>query len=112
MENGYHSWLRSPHNKPMQLDRYYPDLMLAIEVQGKQHYKYNPKVHRSKEAFKYLQKCDQLKQQICATRGVKLIQIRYDDELTIENLARKLYKEGIRTASIIAQVEKGQAGPG
>ncbi len=95
IDNGYYSWLLSPCKFPIQLDRYYPELGFAIEVQGQQHYKYSTYFHATEEAFKYLQECDKLKVKLCQQRSIKLIHIRYDRTITKEYLIRRLTDEGI-----------------
>lgn len=95
IDNGYYSWLLSPKGKPMQIDRLYPDLKLAFEYNGKQHYYYNPRMHRSRKAFAYLKACDRQKAKILKARGYCLITIRYDRKLTKEYLIRRLRQAGI-----------------
>ena len=95
IDNGYYSWLISPRGFPMQLDRYYPELKLAIEVQGRQHYAYNKYFHASKQDFEYLQECDRSKAEQCKDRGIKLIAIRYDRVVNKDYLIRRFTDEGI-----------------
>lgn len=81
INNGYYSWLMSPKGSPMQLDRYYPNLKLAFEHHGSQHFNHNKYYHKSKAKFDYLQECDRLKHRLCQARGVKLITMTYQDTL-------------------------------
>lgn len=90
VNNGYYSWLPSPKNVPMQLDRYYPELKLAWEYDGRQHHEYNSYFHKTKQQFEYLQKCDVLKSKLCAESGVTLIRIRYDKKLTHEYILSRI----------------------
>lgn len=99
IHNGYYSWLRSPKNQPMQLDVYIPELKIAFEVDGRQHFQYSTFLHgkgkKGLERFQYLQACDKLKDELCKKRGVRLIRIRYDRRVTREYLLTRLKNEGI-----------------
>lgn len=95
IDNGYYSWLMSPKGAPLQLDRYYPRLKLAFEFNGQQHYKYNPYMHQSIEAFQYLQKCDAKKKKDCKRKGVHLITIKYTKKITKEYIIKRLDQAGI-----------------
>lgn len=99
IHNGYYSWLRSPKDQPMQLDVYVPELNLAIEFDGKQHLVYNPymfgKGKAGQERFAYLQKCDSLKDRLCADAGILLLRIRHDRTITKSYLVRRLENDGV-----------------
>lgn len=95
IDNGYYSWMRSPKGAPLQLDRYYPELKLAFEFNGRQHYEYNPYMHKDREAFEYLQRCDRKKRRECKRHGIHLITIKYTKTITKEYLIRRLQEEGI-----------------
>jgi len=91
--NGYYSWLVSPKGEPMQLDWYCPELKVAVELQGRQHYEYSNYFHKSKRAFRYLQECDALKVVQCTEHGVKLIIVKYDNTITKEYMLTKLREQ-------------------
>lgn len=95
IDNGYYSWLLSPKQSPMQIDRLYPRLKLGFEYDGRQHYEYNAYMHKNKEAFEYLQQCDKLKTKLLEDLGYTLIRIRYDKKLTKGYLVRRLKEEGL-----------------
>ena len=95
IDNGYYSWLLSPKNAPMQIDRLYPRLKLGFEFNGRQHYEYNPYMHQTKEAFEYLQECDRRKNKLLKKLGYKLITIKYDKKITKGYLIRRLEEEGV-----------------
>ncbi len=99
IDNGFYSWLKSPHGSPMQLDRYYPELKLAIEVDGRQHVQYSTYFHSSIDAFEHQKRCDKIKNKVCNERGIKLIRIRYDMPLNLESLLRRLRRVGITVPS-------------
>lgn len=93
--NGYYSWLPSPKEQPLQLDMYFPDLRLAIEVDGRQHYEFSPYVHKTRAAFEYQVACDRLKNSGCRARGVTLLRIRYDRTITKKRLLVILQESGL-----------------
>lgn len=100
INHGYYSFLLSPKGYPMQLDRYYPDLKLAFEFDGKQHDEYNKFIHRSKANFEYYKQCDRLKEKQCREEGVTLIRIAYNYKITgdalkidIKKANPELYKQ-------------------
>lgn len=95
IDNGYYSWLLSPKGAPLQLDRYYPDLKVAFEFNGRQHYEYNPYMHETEENFRYLQRCDIKKRRECKKRGVTLITIKYTKKITDDYLIKRLEQEGV-----------------
>lgn len=86
IDNGYYSWLISPKGSPLQLDRFYPELKIAVEVQGQQHIIYQPYIHKTKADFEYLQKCDKLKAALCKRKGIRLIPVLYNMIINKENL--------------------------
>ena len=75
----------------MRLDIYIEDKNLCIEYNGKQHYEYIPFFHKDKEAFKRSQKRDQLKKELLKQHNIKLVQIKYDTEIT-EKLIKEIIK--------------------
>lgn len=90
IRNGYYSFLISPKGAPMQFDIYFPEFKLAWEYDGRQHSEYNEFMHKSKKAFRYLQQCDQIKNELCKELGITLIRIRFDKKLTADYLRVKL----------------------
>lgn len=105
IENGYYSFLPSPKGSPMQIDKYFPDLKIGFEYDGKQHFSHNSYFMTKKE-FKYLQKCDSLKDKLCKEEGVALIRIRYDKEITRDYLLYKI-KDAVGTRKYNRLVKKG-----
>jgi hypothetical protein len=63
------------------LDIYLPDLKLAIEHQGEQHYRALD-VFNGEQAHLETLKRDQLKRDQCAASGIALVEIRYDAPIT------------------------------
>ena len=90
-------FLRNPvtgNNFNLELDCYNPELRLAAEYNGIQHYKYTPFFHRNKEAFLNQKYRDDMKRRICRDYGVALIEVpytvRYDD---LERYVERRLKE-------------------
>ena len=92
INHGYYSFLPSPKGYPLQLDRYYPDLKLAFEFDGKQHSEYNKYIHKSKKNFEYYKECDRLKEQNCKTKGITLIRIAWNYKISPDALKLDIKK--------------------
>ena len=75
----------------LELDCYNPELNLAVEYNGEQHYKYIPFFHKNKEAFYNQKYRDELKRIKCRDLGIKLIEVPCTELNNIENyLSREL----------------------
>jgi len=61
----------------LELDCYNPELKLAVEYNGIQHYKYIPYFHKSKDAFQNQKYRDYMKKEICEKNGITLIEVPY-----------------------------------
>ena len=75
------------------LDIFIPELRLAIEYQGQQHYK-PVSLFGGEEGFKQTQERDKLKAKLCAEKGVILIYFRYDESIT-RKLIETRYKKAL-----------------
>ena len=73
----------------LELDIYFPELHLAIEYQGQQHF-HPIKAWGGESALRSLQERDQRKQRLCRENRVKLVHINYTDPLTEEYIRRVL----------------------
>lgn len=84
-------------NANLELDCYNPDLRLAVEYNGKQHYEYTPYFHKNKEHFLNQKYRDELKRRMCRDNKITLIEVPYTIKQTeIANyLQNKLYLLGI-----------------
>jgi hypothetical protein len=82
------SWLA-----PMHLDVYVPELSLAIEYQGQQHYM-PVDIFGGQEGFEKTKVRDTIKKKLCQKNRVYLLYIRYDDEepekTIVEFIGKKL----------------------
>ena len=79
----------------LELDIYNEELGLAIEYNGKQHYKYTPFFHKNYEHFLNQKYRDEIKRMLCQQNGIKLIEVHYltpleDMETVLRVEARKL----------------------
>lgn len=78
--------------KPLMFDFYLPDYNVCIEYDGEQHFKpmrfFKPDV--SNFELKNIQKRDKIKNNYCKKNNIKLIRIRFD-----ENIDKYLNKSGI-----------------
>jgi hypothetical protein len=73
-------FLRNPvtgGNFNLELDCFNRDLMLGVEINGAQHYKYIPYFHKNYEAFLNQKYRDELKKHMCKDNGIKLIEVPY-----------------------------------
>ena len=73
----------------LELDIYFPELHLAVEYQGQQHF-HPIKAWGGESALRSLQERDQRKQRLCRENRVKLVHINYTDPLTEEYVRRVL----------------------
>ncbi len=78
----------------MRLDIYLPELRLAIEHQGEQHYR-PLTVFGGEEAHLRVVARDQLKRQLCMENGVEVVDFRFDAPLTTASVGSRLrrYRE-------------------
>lgn len=62
----------------LELDCFNPEMRLALEYNGEQHYKYIPYFHKNKEAFYNQKYRDEMKRTKCRDAGITLIEVPYD----------------------------------
>lgn len=80
-ENYRPYWLCDHKGRRLELDFYFPDHDMAIEVQGAQHYQYTPHFHSSYESFLEMKERDYNKREICTGLGIKLLEISNEEDL-------------------------------
>lgn len=78
--------------KPFRFDFYLPDYNCCIEYDGEQHYYGWGHGLDNKESLKIIQKRDSIKNNFCASNGIKLVRIPYTDfkSISIEYLMEKI----------------------
>ena len=59
----------------LELDCYNPELRLAVEYNGIQHYKYIPYFHKTRDAFQNQKYRDHIKRELCQKAGITLIEV-------------------------------------
>ena len=79
--------MNSTRNAPLRIDFYIPELLLALEYDGYQHYTYTKMFHKDISDFKRAVKNDRIKDLFCHTKGIELVRIKYKD---LKNLDKKL----------------------
>ena len=72
----------------LELDIYLPQLNLAFEYQGQQHYK-PIKAWGGDKAFKALKRRDARKKELCRQLGIRLIEFKYSEDLSLSTLKQK-----------------------
>lgn len=75
-------------------DTYVPELKIAFEYQGRQHYE-PIDFFGGEEGFARLQERDARKKQICEDNGITLIEWKYDEPISATTLKRKLNEKNI-----------------
>ena len=61
------------------LDFYTPQIMLAIEVHGQQHYEYTPFFHKNKAEFAIAKAKDEDKIEWCELNKIDIVVLKYSD---------------------------------
>ena len=84
----------------LELDIYIPELRLAFEYMGIQHYKFTEFFH-TKEDFEAQQYRDRCKKRICKLKGITLIKIKYNEKLSEQLVLSKLKYLPIKTSQEI-----------
>lgn len=75
----------------LELDCYNPELKIAVEYNGIQHYKQSDFFHKSRDAFQNQQYRDYMKRDMCEKNGILLIEVPYT--VKIENIRAFILKE-------------------
>lgn len=90
-ENHRPRWLTNSDGNRIELDFYLPELKIAIEVNGNQHYTFTPFFHGDYAGFEKQRDHDEIKQITCTKRGIELIEISSEFELktTVEYIRNK-----------------------
>jgi len=101
-DNVWPDWLINPSTgRNLELDRYYPNINLAFEYNGAQHYVACFKSDMEKENARVARQMisDTAKRDVCAQQGIKLMVIKFSDHLTLDNLQRIImeYSLNMRT---------------
>jgi hypothetical protein len=71
----------------LKLDFFIPELNLAWEYDGEQHFEFSEKFHRSEKDFLHQQYLDSRKNALCDELGITLIRVSYKDTLDTSLIA-------------------------
>jgi len=90
----------------LELDIYLPELRIAFEYMGQQHYDKGSfdaltKGNRNLEDFEYQKYKDRCKKKMCKLKGITLIKIKYDEKLSEQLVLSKLKYTNIKTTQTI-----------
>nr|UOX61062.1 MAG: putative uyr/REP helicase [Diabrotica toursvirus 3a] len=90
-------FLKNPvTNMNLELDCFSPELAIAVEYNGRQHYEHVPKFHKTYDDFTKQKYRDVIKKMLCKKQGITLIEVPY----TVQHkdiprfLENELYKCG------------------
>lgn len=70
----------------LEIDIYLPTLRLGFEYNGEQHYQFIPSIHKRFVDFQNTILRDKIKNERAIEKGIRLITVKYDYELTINNI--------------------------
>lgn len=76
----------------LELDIYIPEMKIGVEYQGQQHF-HPIKAWGGEKALKAVQQRDQRKRQLCAQRGIHLVEIDYTEPLTEKYISEKIWPQ-------------------
>jgi len=89
-------WLRNPDTgRPLHIDAYFPGHNLIIEYDSKQHNRFMPFYHRTRQQFLNLQQRDRVKESLIKEHGILLIRISDKESRTKERIAKLLMEAGV-----------------
>lgn len=95
IDDKFHTFLRSPTtNRLLQLDRYYPQLKLAFEYDGAQHF-ISIDGWGGEKTLRKVQRRDKEKDELCQGQGIQLVRIKYDERLSVKNIKNLLIQRGV-----------------
>lgn len=86
----------------LRLDVYCPSYKLAAEYHGRQHFYYTSKFFESRYEFEESLKRDQKKIDLCKEKGIALVVVRYNDELTEQSVFERML-DAIRDSPYIKE---------
>lgn len=92
------SWLMSENGNPLELDGYCSERRIAVEYNGKIHYRYIPYFHSTRDKYNKVRRRDSVKRKICSQHGIMLIQIPEVHPPTESNIRAALVDYCIRNA--------------
>jgi hypothetical protein len=85
-------WLLGVNGAVLELDGYNPQLKIAFEYQGKQHYQIDCFFVKNQQQLCQRMAADSLKKELCCRNNIILFQIPYFNKLDIEEIHDYLYQ--------------------
>lgn len=86
-----HIFLDCRYKWPLRYDFFIPNLRIAIEFQGRQHYKTDDcSWYKGEEGLAERQLRDQIKRDYCAAKNIRLVEIPYWEIKEVPNIIRQL----------------------
>ena len=82
-------------SSPLYADFFIPDLMMIVEVHGKQHYSYCSFFHKTKMDFVKSKKRDADKIEWCTLNGIKIAILPYNERKEWKNLILKTQTQSL-----------------
>jgi len=96
---GVFDFLRGDKGTRLPVDAFFPKHNLAVEYMGEQHYLDNKMMNQKPGRKEQRKKYDLLRETLIPQHGFKLIQIKYDEPLTLEHIKRKIQEASISKAN-------------
>ena len=87
-------WLVTSYGTMLYADIYFPKYKLVVEYHGQQHFIFPNFFHKTKKEFDDAVDRDLLKKKLLLSHGIKLIEWRFDENLTEERAFLKLIAAG------------------
>ncbi len=73
-------------------DFFIPDLDVAFECHGEQHFRFNSHFYETPDDFVFAKRRDRLKTEYALKNGIALVIIRYDEKLSNQELLNRVSK--------------------
>ena len=99
LEKKFDGLINPKTNRKLRIDCYFEKYKIAVEYNGIQHYKYIPFFHNDINTLEYQQYKDNIKSEFCKKNNIKLLIIKYDSNLSINNLKNILAELTLSQAS-------------
>jgi hypothetical protein len=77
------------------VDAYFPDFNLVVEYMGQQHFHANPLMDRRPGRRDQRRQYQERRVEVLREHGIKLIRVRYDEQLTDQMARAKLREVGL-----------------
>ena len=89
-------WLLGDKGTRLRVDGYFPSKNLVVEYHGAQHFLSNKLMDRRPGRAEQRRRYTELRKKLIPKHGLKLLEIRYDEPLTLEHISDRLRDEGYK----------------